>query len=75
MQGKCRAGGESAGRPESSWVKRHRVWNKRVLHEKRSCSIMAPGHARAAVRLHAPQLKRYRPNCDSFGPGVINDDI
>jgi len=41
------------GRSESAGINRHRVGDERALHERSSCSIMAPSHARAAVRVHA----------------------
>jgi len=41
------------GHSESAGINRHRVGDERALHERSSCSIMAPSHARAAVRVHA----------------------
>jgi hypothetical protein len=43
---------ELRGRAESAGINRHRVGDERALHERRSCSIMAPSHARAIARLH-----------------------
>jgi hypothetical protein len=40
------------GRSESAGINRHRVGDERALHERNSCSTMAPSHARATVRLH-----------------------
>jgi len=40
------------GQVESAGINRHRVGDERALHERRSCSIMAPSHARVAARLH-----------------------
>ena len=37
--------GESAGRPESAGINRHRVGDERALHERSSCSIVAPSYA------------------------------
>jgi hypothetical protein len=42
----------NGGRCESAGINRHRVGDERALHERRSCSIVAPSHARATVRLH-----------------------
>ena len=39
-------------RCESVGINWHRVGDERALHERRSCSIVAPSHARAIVRLH-----------------------
>jgi len=38
-------------RCESAGINRHRVGDERALHERRSCSIVAPSHARATVRM------------------------
>jgi len=46
----------SWGRAESAGINRHRVGDERAPHERRSCSIVAPSHVRAAVRLHVKQL-------------------
>jgi hypothetical protein len=35
------------GQVESAGINRHRVGDERALHERRSCSIMAPSHASA----------------------------
>jgi hypothetical protein len=40
------------GRAESAGINRHRVGDERALHERRSCSIMAPSHA-SAIREEA----------------------
>jgi len=40
------------GRAESAGINRHRVEGVSPLHERRSCSIMAPSHA-SAIREEA----------------------
>jgi hypothetical protein len=44
--------GGSGGRAESAGINRHRVEGVSPLHERRSCSIMAPSHA-SAIREEA----------------------
>ena len=39
------------GRAESTVKNRHSVGDASAPHERRSCSIMAPSHARAVARL------------------------
>jgi hypothetical protein len=41
------SGNEIRGQVESAGINRHRVGDERALHERRSCSIMAPSHASA----------------------------
>ena len=43
---------ELAGRGESAGINRHRAGGESLPHKRRSCSIMAPSHARAVARLH-----------------------
>ena len=40
------------GRSESAGINRHRAGGESPPHKRRSCSIMAPSHARAVVRSH-----------------------
>jgi len=48
--------GNHVGGVESAGINRHGMGDARAPHERRSCSIMAPSHARVAARLHVKQL-------------------
>jgi hypothetical protein len=53
----CGKGGmQRHGHYESAGINRYRVGDERALHERRSRSIMALGHVRAAARLHVKLL-------------------